>query len=83
MPLDEIEQPRLDFLRKQNGLKCTDWAAESIEIWGTESSGNFGAVDIMVVPCAVMETELGGKQDRIPKSCNRDKEKLAEYLGSG
>lgn len=82
-PLDESEQKRLDNLKKNNALKCIDWADETVEIWGKESSGNYGAVDIMVLPCAVMETEIGGKEDRIPKNCNRDKEKLAEYLGSG
>ena len=55
---------------------------ETIDMWGTESSLNFGTIDVMVIPCNVMETELGGKKDKIPENCNRDKTELAKYLSN-
>jgi len=32
-------------------MQCIDWKNENIEIYGSEASQNYGAIDIMAVPC--------------------------------
>ena len=50
-------------------------------MYGSETSGNFGSLDIMIVPCHFKETVMGGKVDKIPPNCNRDKDKFIDYIG--
>lgn len=42
---------RFEKLRKSNGMQCIDWEQDDIQIFGSEASGNFGALDIVAVPC--------------------------------
>lgn len=64
------------------GLLCIDWASAGVELWGTEAAGeNYGTLDVQFLPCGVKETLLGGKEDRIPLSCNYDKQAAMNYIG--
>ena len=49
---------------------------------GTEADANFRVVDIMMVPCGMRETTIGGDEDRVPQDCNYDREALTGYLSS-
>ena len=51
-------------------------------MYGSEAKARYSAVDISVVPCHLKETLIGRKIDNIPPNCNRDKDKLANYLTS-
>ena len=42
---------RYDGLRNSGSLMCIDWVKEDLTIYGTESSGNFGALDVVAAPC--------------------------------
>ena len=61
---------------------CIDWTNDDIVISGDETDATYRSLDIMLVPCGMQETILGGTEDRIPDDCNYDKDALIEYLGS-
>ena len=42
---------RFEGLRRSGSMMCIDWVGEDLPIYGTESSGNFGLLDVMAVPC--------------------------------
>ena len=60
----------VDKYKKLNGFMCLDWS--KIEMQATPYKKNFKAMDIMLVPCGMRETLLGGTEDRIPEDCNYD-----------
>lgn len=73
---------------KENGdLHCIDWKEADVAIWGDRSSGNFGALDIMAIPCHVgmlvypRDTPDGlGVWEEPDPECNWDKDKALEYM---
>ena len=44
---------RFKGLRKSGSMMCIDWVEADLPIYGTESSGNFGSLDVMAVPCHI------------------------------
>jgi len=62
-------------------MYCLDWETEGVQFYGTESSGTFSELDIIIMPCNIMGTILGGTEDKIPKECIPDLAKQLEYLG--
>ena len=64
---------------QQGSFMCLDWS--TVKLKGTEFGSNFNTLDIILLPCATRETQIGGEEDRIPEDCNRDQQKLFEYLG--
>lgn len=68
-PVDRRGESRLRRMKENadSQLFCIDWQSDTIELYGTESTGNYGAIDITVVPCNLQLTNvnLGGLEDRI------------------
>ena len=65
-PVDEKSEDKLNLLRTVPGrsLLCLDWS-KSLDLYGTEASGNFAFIDIMILPCNHKLTHLGALDDRI------------------
>ena len=58
---------------------CLNWS--DIELQGEDPADNTKTLDIMLLPCNMKETMLGGKEDAIPEDCNYDRDELIKYLG--
>jgi len=58
-----------------------DWANQKIDLFGSEASGVYAEIDIMVMPCNMPLKFLGAEDDRIGEECVADLEKQIEYLG--
>ena len=72
---------------KNNGaLKCIDWKSEGVDIFGGDSSPDYGGLDIIVVPCNVawpIPRSRGGTDQGVSEECSWDKEKALDYLYGG
>ena len=79
-PVDPGSKNRIEHLKSQNALVCLDTSEMDVKFRGTEMSGMFNAIDVMVVPCAVKLTLIGGKEDRIPKECEMDRDKSINWF---
>ena len=75
-PANENAKDRLNKMQNEDGrnLFCIDWSDESLELYGTEASGNYGLIEISVVPCNVRLSleSIGGVEDRIDPDCRWD-----------
>lgn len=49
---------------------CLDWS--KIDLYGEDPADNTKTIDIMLLPCNMKLTLLGGTEDRIPEDCNWD-----------
>lgn len=65
--------------KELNAFMCLDM--KNVVLYGEEPSINMKTIDIMLLPCMMKETMLGGKVDRIPDECNWDRDELVKYLG--
>ena len=80
-PVEESSAKRLRSLKEKNALLCLNFDKD-YSLRGTESQGYFNVIDVMVVPCAVKLTLLGGESDRIPEDCEMDREESIKWLGN-
>ena len=76
---------RFKGLRKSGSMMCIDWVEADLPIYGTESSGNFGSLDVMAVPChmgqEIEETENDiGVFVQPPSSCNTNLDDAQLYI---
>ena len=73
-PVDVRSAGRLSLLRNEaeRGMLCIDWETAEIDFFGVESSGTYSELDVVVMPCNVMGTPLGGLEDKIPEECVAD-----------
>ena len=55
-PLVDSEKARLETLKENKGLYCVDWTDETINMYGTEASGNTGITQVAFFPCHVMDS---------------------------
>ena len=78
---DDDALSKLKRVKENGGMMCIDWKRYNVVFSGTEKKANFRVLDIMMVPCGLRETIIGGIEDRVPEDCNYDKEALIEYLG--
>ena len=53
-------------------MMCIDWDNAGVDLYGSESSGNFAEMDIAIVPCNVKLTPLGALDDRIGPECDKN-----------
>ena len=63
-------------------LFCVDWEGQSddIKIWGEDHHTNYRYIDIVLVPCNYIHTEVGWTEDKITPECLSDREKAEDYL---
>ena len=80
--MDNAEKARLEAFKQNQGLYCIDWTDETINIYGTKSSGNSAQIDVKILPCHISTLYFGLEEDGIPENCNRNKTELAKYLGN-
>ena len=73
---------RLERIKENGGMMCIDWKRDSVVFSGNENSASYRAMDIMIVPCGMRETIIGGTEDRVPEDCNYDRDAFMKYLGS-
>ena len=79
-PVDPAFRHRIEHIKSFNAFMCLDTSEMDIELRGTEMSGMFNTLDVMVVPCAVKLTLIGGKEDRIPPECEMNREKSMSWF---
>ena len=53
-------------------MLCLDWEKAGIDLYGTESSGIYSELDVMIMPCNVKLSPFGAKDERIDPGCVRD-----------
>ena len=80
-PVEESSAKRLQTLKEKNALLCLNFDKD-YSLRGSESQGYFNVIDVMVVPCAVKLTLMGGVSDRIPEDCEMDREESIKWLGN-
>ena len=73
---------RLERIKENGGMMCIDWKRDSVVFSGNANSASYRGMDIMIVPCGMRETKLGGTEDKVPEDCNYDREAFMKYLGS-
>ena len=73
---NDLMLKRLESIKKNGGMMCIDWKRDSVVFSGNENSARYHAMDIMMVPCGMRETIIGGTEDRVPEDCNYDREAL-------
>ena len=80
---------RFTQFKENGGLYCIDWEEADIAVWGSRSSGNFGALDIMAVPCHMgmlvspIDTPDGlGVWEEPDPECNQDRDKALQYMNN-
>ena len=64
--------------KELNAFMCLDM--RGVELNGEDPAINTRTIDVMLLPCNMKETMLGGEVDRIPDECNWDRKKLIKYL---
>lgn len=75
------------FIAIKNGdvdtMLCLDWSddVEPILIYGNEKNDDYSRVELVLVPCNYLHTELDYDGDTVPEECLADKEAMIEYLG--
>ena len=82
-PIEERSSFRLNRMRttEDNQLFCIDWESAAIDLYGTEATGNYAYIDIIILPCNVKLSEITpGSDDRIHPECIWDLEKQQEYM---
>mmetsp|Transcript_15874 Transcript_15874/g.19999 ORF Transcript_15874/g.19999 Transcript_15874/m.19999 type:complete len:157 (-) Transcript_15874:1317-1787(-) len=57
-PIDERSASRLSRFKSEpdQQLQCIDWDNSDIDLYGVESTGNVGVVDVIALPCNVKLT---------------------------
>ena len=65
-PVDIKSTKKLDAIRNSpnRGMMCLDWENEGLDLYGSEASGTFSEIDIMIIPYNARITPLGAKDDR-------------------
>ena len=65
-PIDNKSTKKLDAIRNSpnRGMMCLDWENEGLDLYGSEASGTYSEIDIMIMPCNARITPLGAKDDR-------------------
>ena len=58
---------------------CVDW--KEIRLQAHEYVPTYRALDVILWPCGIKETNYGGEKDNIPDDCNYDKQEMVDYLG--
>ena len=63
---------KFDKLKNADALYCIDWKSADIEIFGSESSADYGGLDILVSPCNVawpIPRSSGGIDQGVSDEC--------------
>ena len=55
----------------KRGLLCIDWT-DDLYLQGTYSDERFSTIDIVMLPCNYIHTNLGFKDDKVSDKCNPD-----------
>ena len=82
-PVEERSAEKLNTMRTTpgRGMLCIDWETAGVEFYGTESSGTYSELDVVVMPCNMRNTALGGLDDNISNECVADLAAQIEYMG--
>ena len=62
-------------------MLCLDWEHAEIDLYGTESSGIYSELDVMIMPCNVKLSPFGATDERIAPDCVNDLDEQIKYLG--
>ena len=62
---------------------CIDWddLDEPYQIQGYEFDNDYARLEIRVLPCNYIHTQMGFEGDSVSSECIRDLEKQIEYMG--
>ena len=83
-PVDDRSRGQLERIKseeKRNFL-CLDWKAAAIELYGPESGGTYGELDLALLPCNTRLIPHGARDDRISPQCVANLDKQIEYIGA-
>ena len=82
-PVEERSRAQLEEIRNnpKRELLCIDWSVAEAEIYGTQSSGVYGTLDIVAMPCNMDLRRFGIEDPRIDPECKWDLEDQINYLG--
>ena len=82
-PVDSRSEYRLYKAKSEpnQGMLCIDWETAGIDFYGLEASGTYAELEVIVMPCNMRGTYLGGQSDNISKECIPDLEQQIKYLG--
>jgi len=59
----------------KRGFFCLDWETlQDLELYGTENFNEYQRLEIFLLPCNHIHTDLGEDSDVIPKECIADRE---------
>jgi len=63
---------------------CLDWErdADKLNLWGASTDAFYQRLEIILVPCNYMHTELGYTGDSIAEGCIADEQAQRDYLDS-
>lgn len=81
--VEKRSKSRYKELKEGGSLQCIDWVNQDIQIYGSESSGTYGAIDVMVVPCHMGYLYWADDEFIPPEgNCETDRTKAIEYLNN-
>ena len=70
---------------EKRGFFCLDWEAaideNGVSLFGSDGSGDFGSISIIVMPCNMRLSFLGAINDRIDPECVANLDEQISYLG--
>ena len=73
-------------MRTSGQLRCIDWEAAEVELWGQDSMNSYSGVDILATPCHMgmpIARGSGGEYIEPPDYCDWDQEKGLSYMDRG
>ena len=82
-PVADRSAAQLETVKKVPGneMFCIDWDTADMGFYGLEASGDFSELDIVILPCNVRLSTLGGVEDRIDPECVGSLEEQISYIG--
>ena len=81
--VENRSKTRFRKLREAKSLQCIDWKNEDIRIYGDDSSGTYGALDIMVAPCKMGHLYWADREfTPVERECEIDLDRAYEYLSN-
>ena len=81
--IDEGSVESVNNARKANEMWCLDWTALQFDIYGTwRTDDRYATLDVRMIPCAQRYTAFDGSKRGGDDSCEWDKQKVVNYLGT-
>jgi len=82
-PVNDRSKDQLETIKTKPGneMFCIDWETADLSFYGVEASGDYSELDIVILPCNVRLTPMGGFEDRIDPQCKGNLEEQIKYIG--